>query len=145
MIEVSRSVEIDAPVERVFAFMDDPHNHVTVTPSLAEVRNVEPLEDEGKRLDYTFRMAGVGLDGELVETVHEPDERMVFDMRGQLEGEIDLAFAPVEDGTELTYTGRYELPGRVLSAVAEPFVRRYNERELETTLANVKSHVETGA
>ncbi|WP_436931387.1 SRPBCC family protein [Halosimplex halobium] len=145
MIEVSRSVVIDAPVERVFAFMDDPHNHVTVTPSLAEVRNVESLEGGGKRLDYTFRMAGVGLDGDLVETTRAADERMVFEMRGQLEGEIELAFAPAEDGTELTYTGRYELPGRVLSAVAEPFVRRYNERELETTLANVKTHVETGA
>jgi hypothetical protein len=68
---------------------------------------------------------------------------MVFEMRGQLEGEIELEFAAVDGGTELTYTGRYDLPGRVLSAVAEPFVRRYNERELATTLANVQTHVET--
>jgi len=143
VLEVSDSVVIDAPVERVFAFMDDPHNHVTVTPSLAEVRNVEPLDDGGKRLDHTFRMAGVGLDGQLVQTVHDPDGRMVFEMRGQLSGEIELEFAAVDGGTELTYTGRYDLPGRVLSAVAEPFVRRYNERELATTLANVQTHVET--
>ena len=143
MIEVSESTVIDAPLEVVFAFMDDPHNHVTVTPSLAEARNVEPLDNGGKRLDYTFRMAGIALDGELVETTHEPDERIVFEMRGQLEGEIDLSFEAVDGGTELTYTGRYEVPGRVLSAVAGPFVRRYNERELRTTLANVKTHVET--
>lgn len=143
MIEVSESTVIDAPVEVVFAFMDDPRNHVTVTPSLAEARNVEPLDNGGKRLDYTFRMAGVALDGELVETTHEPDERIVFEMRGQLTGEIDLAFEAVDGGTRLTYTGRYEIPGRVLSAVAGPFVRRYNERELRTTLANVETHVET--
>jgi uncharacterized membrane protein len=144
MIEVSESTTVDAPVEAVFAFMDDPRNHVTVTPSLAEARNVEPLDNGGKRLDYTFRMAGVALEGELVETTHEPDERIVFEMRGQLTGEIDLAFEALEGRTRLTYTGRYEVPGRVLSAVAAPFVRRYNERELRTTLANVKTHVETG-
>ncbi|QPV62389.1 SRPBCC family protein [Halosimplex litoreum] len=144
MIEVSESTVVDAPVDVVFAFMDDPHNHVTVTPSLAEARNVESLANGGKRLDYTFRMAGVALDGELVETTHEPDERIVLEMRGQLTGEIDLAFESLEGRTRLTYTGRYEVPGRVLSAVAAPFVRRYNERELRTTLANVKTRVETG-
>jgi carbon monoxide dehydrogenase subunit G len=145
MIEVSKSVEIDAPVETVFAFMDDPENHVTVTPSLAEVRNVDPLDNGGKRLDHTFRMAGVSLDGELVETTHAENERMVFEMRGQLAGELELVFESSDGGTRLTYTGRYELPGRVLSAVAEPFVRRYNERELSTTLANVETHVVTDA
>lgn len=145
MLELSDSVTIDAPVEDVYAFMDDPHNHLTVTPSLADVRDVEPLDDGGKRLAYTFRMAGVTLDGELVEHTHTENERMVFEMRGQLTGEIDLEFEPVDGGTRLTYTGRYDLPGRVLSAVAEPFVRRYNERELRTTLENVRTHVETDA
>ena len=53
------------PVEEVFAFMDDPENHVTVTPSLAAVRNVERLDNGGKRPEHTFRMAGVSLDSEL--------------------------------------------------------------------------------
>ena len=143
MIEASERIRIDAPVGRVFAFMDDPENHVTVTPSLAEVRNVERLDEGGKRLDHTFRMAGVSLDGELVEVGREPNERMLFEMRGSLSGEIELAFAPADAGTELTYTGRYEVPGGVLAAVARPFVRRYNERELTMTLANVKARLET--
>jgi len=37
MIGASDAVTIEAPVERVFAFMDDPANHVTVRPSLASV------------------------------------------------------------------------------------------------------------
>jgi len=143
MIEVSESIEIDAPVADVFAFMDDPSNHVTVTPSLAAVRNVERGADGRKRLDHTFRMAGISLDGELEEIERSENERLLFEMRGQLSGEIELVFAATEGGTELTYIGRYDVPGRVLSAVAAPFVRRYNERELSTTLANVKTHLET--
>ncbi|MEF8852074.1 MAG: SRPBCC family protein [Haloarculaceae archaeon] len=145
MIEASDTVTIDAPVPDVFAFMDDPENHVTVTPSIAAVENVERLPDGGKRLDYEFRMAGVSLSGELEEVERVEHERMLFEMRGQLSGEIELAFEAVDGATRLTYTGRYDLPGRVLSRVARPFVRRYNERELATTLANVKTHVETDA
>jgi len=145
MIEVSDAIVIDAPVESVFAFIDDPANHVTVTPSLAAVRNVERLENGGKRLEHTFRMAGVSLDGELVQTTHNENERMVFDMRGQLAGELELAFEAVDDATRLTYTARYEMPNAVVEAVARPFVRRYNERELATTLQNVESFLETEA
>ena len=143
MVEVTDSVRLDVPVERAFAFMDDPHNHVTVTPSLAEVRNVEREADGRKRLDHSFRMAGVSLDGELEEVERTPNERMLFEMRGQLSGEIELTFASAGGKTDLTYTGRYDVPGRVLSAVAAPFVRRYNERELATTLANVETALET--
>jgi len=144
MLTVSDSVTIDASREAVFEFLDDPYNHAAVTPSLSDVRAVEPVENGGKRLEFTFGMAGVGLDGELVQTVHEPPERHTFEMHGQLPGEIDLELDTVDDGTRLTYTGSYELPDSVLAAVAEPIVRRYNERELRTTLKNVQTTVELG-
>ena len=142
MVSISESIHIDAPVEAVFEFLDDPRNHAEVTPSLAEVRNIEPLENGGKRVEHTYTMAGVSLDGELVEETHEENERMVFEMSGGLSGSITIETAGANDGTELTYSATYELPGRVLSSVAKPFVRRYNERELRTTLENVKTRLE---
>ncbi|SFC28201.1 Polyketide cyclase / dehydrase and lipid transport [Halobiforma haloterrestris] len=142
MTTASDSIEIEVDVERVYDYLDDPYNHAEVTPSLSDVREVEPLENGGKRLAFTYEMAGVGVDGELVQTVAERNERMTFDMHGPLDGEIDLEFESTEDGTRLTYTGRYDVPGAVLSKVAEPFVRRYNERELRTMLENVKARLE---
>lgn len=144
MVTASSSITIDASPETVFEFLDDPHNHAAVTPSLSEVRAVEPLDNGGKRLEFTYGMAGVGLDGELIQTVHEPPQRHTFDMEGQLSGEIDIELESADDGTRVTYTGAYELPGTVLAAVAEPFARRYNERELRTTLENVKTRIEHG-
>ncbi|MDR5672368.1 SRPBCC family protein [Halalkaliarchaeum sp. AArc-GB] len=140
---MSESIEIETPIEQVFEYLDDPHNHVEVTPSLSSVRNVDPLENGGKRLEFTYGMAGIGIDGELVQTVHDPPRRLRFDMRGKLDGEIDLELAETGGVTRMTYTGTYEIPGRVLSSVAEPFVRRYNERELQTTLEDLKSRLET--
>jgi len=144
MVTVGRSIRIDAPVEDVFAYLDDPRNHAAVTPSLAEVRHVETLDNGGKRVEHTYRMAGVGLDGELVERTHEENERMVFEMRGGLEGEIEIETVEDDGGAELRYSTEYELPGRVLSTVATPLVRRYNERDLRTTLENTKTRLEAG-
>lgn len=139
MVEVSESIQIDRPVEDVFAYLDDPHNHSLITPSLSDIRNVQPLNNGGKRLEHTYKMVGVGIDGELVEQVHEENERMVFEMRGRLTGEIEFTFEERDGGTEVTYSAEYDIPGRVLSKAAEAFVKRYNKRELRTTLENLET------
>lgn len=143
MAAVSESIYIDRPVEDVYAYLDDPHNHSLITPSITDIRNVQPLDNGGKRLEHTYEMAGIGIDGELVEQVHEENERMVFEMRGRLTGEIEFVFEKHDGGTELTYSAEYDIPGRVLSKAATPLVERYNERELRTTLENLKTVLES--
>lgn len=141
MVGVSDTIHVDAPPRHVFEYLDDPHNHVEITPSLVDVENIEPLENGGKRADFVYSIAGVKLEGELVETVHEPDERMTFELRGGLPGEIDISFEPAGEGARVTYAAEYEIPGRVLSRVAEPFVRQYNRRELRTVLENLQTRL----
>lgn len=143
MVSVSESIHVDAEPAAVFSYLDEPQGHVEVTPSLVGVENVEPLDSGGKRLDFTYSIAGVKLNGELVQTVYEPDRRMAFTMSGQLNGEIDVRIEPGDGGSQVTYTGDYEIPGTVLARVAEPFVRRYNKREVGTLLANLKTRVES--
>jgi len=145
MIEVSDTADVTTTSREVFEYLDDPHNHVEITPSLVDVERIEPLENGGKRADFVYSIAGVKLGGELVETIHEPDERMVFELRGQLPGEIDIRLEPTDSGTRVTYAAGYEVPGRVLSRVAEPFVRQYNRRELQTVLANLQARVDGDA
>ena len=128
---------ITADAETVFAFLDDPHNHAAVTPGLTDVRDVERLENGGKRLTYTYRMAGIGVDGEIVQTVHEPGTRMCFELRGRLTGTIDLTFEAVDDETILGYEAAYQLPESLLTAAGAPVFRRFNARQLRTTLDNV--------
>ncbi|CDK39993.1 SRPBCC family protein [Halorubrum sp. AJ67] len=133
----SDTILIAADPATVFAFLDDPANHAAITPGLTDVRDVEPLENGGKRLSYTYRMAGMGIDGEIVQTVHDPPERHVFELRGRLTGTIDLRLAPVESGTELTYAATYGLPENALTRVGAPVIRRFNERQLRAALENV--------
>lgn len=144
MVTISESLHIRAAPDTVFAYLDDPYHHVEITPSLIEVRNVESLDNGGKRADHTFRMAGVSLDGELVEMIHDPPNRLNFELRGQLEGELDFRIASESSGSRVSYAATYTLPGSVLTRVAEPFIRRYNERELQTTLENLRDRLEVG-
>ena len=132
----SDAIVVAADPETVFAFLDDPANHAAITPGLTDVRDVEPLENGGKRLSYTYRMAGIGIDGEIVQTVHEPPERHAFELRGRLTGTIDLRLDPVDGGTELTYAATYDLPENALTRVGAPVIRRFNERQLRAALEN---------
>jgi carbon monoxide dehydrogenase subunit G len=144
MVSVSESIRIDRPVEVVFNFLDEPSNHQVVTPSITEANELERLDNGGKRVAHTYSMAGIDLSGELVETEHVENERLVFDMQGDLEGEIRIQMTSIGDEqTDVTYSADYEIPGRVLSTVAGPFIQRYNERELRTTLENIKTHLES--
>ena len=142
MTAVSESIRIDTPLETTFEYLDDPHNHAEITPSVTNVRNVDRLDNGGKRLDCTYTMAGIGLQTELEQTVHEPNRRMVFDMRSGIDGELELQFTDANGGTEVTYSAEYEIPGRVVRKVVEPFAVKYNERELRVALENLKQRLE---
>ncbi|WP_233127254.1 SRPBCC family protein, partial [Halorubrum sp. SD612] len=133
----SDAVVVAADPEAVFAFLDDPANHAAITPGLTDVRDVEPLDNGGKRLSYTYRMAGIGIDGEIVQTVHDPPNRHAFELRGRLAGTIDLRLEPVAGGTELTYAATYGLPENALTRVGAPVIRRFNERQLRAALESV--------
>ena len=140
----SDAIVVAADPETVFAFLDDPENHAAITPGLTDVRDVEPLANGGKRLSYTYRMAGMGIDGEIVQTVHDPPERHAFELRGRLTGTIDLRLAPVDGGTELTYAATYDLPENALTRVGAPAIRRFNERQLRAALENVAAEFDAG-
>lgn len=143
MVRVSETITIDRPLEEVFAYLDRPENHAEVTPSLETSETVEQLDNGGKRASYVYQMAGITREGHLTETTHEEGERMVFEMSGDITGEIEFSFTAADGGTEVTYAAEYDLPGRVISRVAEPFAKRYNRRELRTTLENLKTRLET--
>ncbi|MFB6127276.1 MAG: SRPBCC family protein [Halolamina sp.] len=141
MVRVSESVTVEAPKETVWEFMDDPHNQPVITPSITAVDDVDQRPD-GKSLDCTYTMAGVDLETTLRTTTYDPGEHVVFEMDGGLEGEIEWRFEAADEGTDVTYAADFAVPGEVMERVVEPLIRRYNERELSTTLANLKTRLE---
>jgi len=143
MVEASATTTVDAPVEAVFGYMDRPENQVEITPSLTRSEPLDELPNGGKRVAYTYTMGGVDLDGEIEAVEYEPESRVRWEMTGDLTGEIMWTFESVDGGTRVTYATTYDLPVPVIDRLAEPFVERYNERELRTTLENLRTRLET--
>ena len=141
MAEASETRLIAKPRETVFAYLDQPRNHATVTPSLESAETVEQLDNGGKRARYIYGMVGITREGYLTETTHIEDERMVFELSGGITGEIDISFVDADGGTAVTYSADYELPGRVLAVVAHPLARRLHSPPLGKTPDNLPTHL----
>lgn len=161
-------VTIDAPIERVFLFMNRPENQARITPALSQVQSLEVLDNGGKRASYVYSMGPIELTGEVRAIEFEPNERIVFEMTGDLSGTIEWTFEPASqtttddeatahdeatdhgenasDRTAVTYSAEYDLPRilslPVVSAIVDRAVTPYNRRQLEATLSNLKQLVE---
>ena len=111
MVIVSRSIHIDAPVERVFALMADPVERARLnpgqTPLVVEIENGAPLHlgsvchyrvQHGRRiLDYRMR-------------VHEfmPNQCIRSTSDSAVPFEVRIETAPEGGGTRLTQTESFE-------------------------------------
>jgi len=150
MATTTESVHVAAPREAVFEYMDRPENQPEITPSLTRSETLERLENGGKRVAYEYEMAGISIEGEVTAVDWVENERIAWRIDGDLEGELEWRFEDEDedgdddedDGTRVTYSAEYSIPVPVLDAVVAPFVRRYNERELRTTLENLRTRLE---
>ena len=141
-MQASVRTVIDRPPEAVFEYMDVPENQARISPRLSGVETVGTLDNGGKRATYTYRLFGLSFRGEVRGVVHDPPERIVFELSGDIDGRIEWEFETVEGGTRVTYTASYDLGlptpvGWLLS----PLAARVNRRELEATIRNLNAHL----
>ena len=141
MAKVERSITINAPVEEVFAYIDDPMNELEWIPSLVEVQDVAGQGVE-TRFRWAYKMAGMRLQGESTNTEHIPNERIVTQSKGDIVSTWTLTFEPHDGGTKLNFVVEYTIPVPVLGKLAEALVLRQNQREADLALANIKDRME---
>jgi len=141
MESIKTQADIAAPVERVFAYLEDPRNDTEWLPSLLEVRNITG-SGEGQRHEWTYRMAGLKLDGESTIVEHVPHERLVMKTKGGAESTWTVQLTPSSLGTRLDLTVDYTVPLPVLGKIAEKVIVRRNAREIEMAAQNIKDQCE---
>ncbi|MEF8773119.1 MAG: SRPBCC family protein [Halobacteriales archaeon] len=142
MFTVEQEIEIEAPPGAVFSFIDDPRNHVKITPGLIDVSDIEALADGGKRAEYRYKLAGVKLTGTVEDAERLPGRKLVQRLDGAIDGTISYDLAEENGATRLTYEAEYSLPDTVIDTVLEPIAEAYNRREAEATVRNMKTHLE---
>jgi uncharacterized protein YndB with AHSA1/START domain len=142
MAKVTRTITINAPVERVFGYINDPTNLPEVWPSMVAVKDVQRLPNGGNRLRWVYKMAGVRLEGLSEDTEVVPNERVVSETKDGIESTITWTFQPEAGGTKVTFEAEYTVPIPVLGKVAEALIVKLNENEAGVLLANLKARME---
>ena len=141
MSTIKKSIQINAPVEQVFAFLSEPTNLPEIWPSMIEVKNV--VAHNGQRsFDWVYKMAGMRFEGHSDMLEFIPNERVVTTSKKGIPSTFTYSYGRMGNACEVTIQVDYEIPNKVLGKLAEPIVRRLNEREATTLLANLKDRME---
>jgi uncharacterized membrane protein len=140
MAKVEKSVTVDAPVERVFAYLKDPMSNLEWLPGMMEVTKVSG-EGVGARFRWVYKMAGIALEGESTALEFVPNQRFVTESKSGIVSTWTWDFAPQNGGTRIDLMVDHIAPIPVLGKLAEGLVVRQNERVLDTALENIRSRM----
>ena len=141
MARVERSIVIEAPVEKVFAYVEDPMNQLEYLPSIVEVKDVTG-QGVGAHYRWAYKMTGLRFEGESTMTEYTPNERMVVEGKGGIASTWTWIFTPEEGGTKVNLTVEYTIPVPVLGKLGEALILKQNKREADTAMANLKAKLE---
>ena len=136
------TVEIAAPIERVFAFDSNPENW---SRTMASLRDLEIVEEtgEGARMRATYKLLGIALDTEMEMTIVEPNEHITVTIESSgMKGEVHNYFSDTAFGTEIAHRADYEFGESLRDRLLEPVAKRYNNRQFKNHLQNTKDIIE---
>ncbi len=142
MATAERSIVIQAPAEKICAFIGEPANLPDIWPSMAEVKDVEPLPNGGHRFRWVYKMAGARFEGASEDVEYVQAQRVVSKTSGGIDSTITWTFVPEAGGTRVTFHAEYTVPIPLLGKLAEVVIARQNEQEGEVILANLKARME---
>ncbi len=143
MIKIEQSVVINRPIGEVFAFVTDYETHLQWQSGIleAKITSEGPL-DVGSQYTYVMQMLGRRLEtaGEITE--HEPPSKHGWKATSGPFPVFQGAFLfeAVDGSTKVTMVGEAE-PGGFFK-LAEPLALRMTQRQLETSLNNLKDLLE---
>ena len=143
MAIVQRNVEIKASPQEIMAQLGDASRWPGWYPRMAEIEIAAPFPDDGGKVAFKVKSAGMSIPITETVTDYQPDELQVLQMDGMLSGRARWELTPEGDGTRLTTTFDYALPGGVFGKIADALmVKRMNGKSLEEGLNNFKALLE---
>jgi uncharacterized protein YndB with AHSA1/START domain len=143
MAIVQRNVQIKASPQATMALLSVASRWPEWYPGMTEIEVAAPFPETGGKV--TFKVRSAGLSMPVTETVldYQPDKLQLLEMEGMLSGRARWELTPEGDGTRLTTTFDYALPGGALGKLADALiVKRLNGKSLEEGLNNFKGLVE---
>ena len=132
---------INAPVEKVFAYLSDPMNELEWFPGMMEVKDVTG-KGVGGRYRFVYKLIGLSREGESTCTEYIPNQRIVTQSKGGIVSTFTWTFKSQNGETELSVVIDYIIPIPVLGKVVEAIALKWMEREADMAGGNIKARME---
>jgi len=144
MAHVEESIVINAPMEKVFARIEDNESYPDWWPNMIEQKRQTPGPlAVGSRSTYKYNMMGAKIEGEVILEIYEPPRRLVARTTGGAAGTFNWRCAPEGAGTHLSVVVDYTLPGSFLGQIADKLVvEKRNKADFEEGLKKLKELIE---
>ena len=137
-------VDIDAPVEQVFAFFDDLDNAPLLNSQLLAISSTEPLENGGRRVEYsTSARSGKPVTATSEHVEYDAPHRTVT--RTEQSGVTTVStreFEAIDGGTRVVASIEWTAPVKHFGRIVEFPLRRPLRDSLEVGLATAKREIE---
>jgi uncharacterized protein YndB with AHSA1/START domain len=143
MAIVQRSVQIKASPQETMALLSDASRWPDWYPGMTDLSITAPFPEKGGKVAFKAKSAGVSIP--ITETVldYQPGKLQLLQMDGMLSGRARWELTPEDDGTRLTTTFDYALPGGAFGRIADALiVKRMNGKSLGEGLDNFKALME---
>lgn len=144
MTVLRKELEVDRPLDEVFAFIGDFVNSAEWDPGVEEARNVtEGPVRVGTRYELVVVFNGRRLPMTYEVTAYEPPHRVVLRGTGSSVNAVDdIRFEPTPTGTRILYTADLRLKG--LLRALEPFVKGRFEETGRQAMAGMRDALARG-
>ena len=143
MAIVQRDVQVSASPQETMALLSDASRWPDWYPGMSDVEIAAPFPEAGGKVSFKVKSAGISMPITETVTEYQPDKLQLLQMEGMLSGRARWEVTPSGDGTRLTTTFDYALPGGALGKIADALlVKRMNAKSLEQALDNFSAMAE---
>ena len=127
-MKFDNEIEIEAPIEYVFAWGTTPDNWLRATPALIDLELIEET-DEGTHYRNTMKLLGRTTTNDELFIINEENFETVsvFDDEN-LKGEMRYTYTETETGTMIRVHGEFEAGSSLFERAIQPVVTRYFNR-----------------
>ena len=144
-MRVERKVVLNAPPEKVYDLVMDPHRleeWVTIHHKLEHAPR--GALEHGDEVTQTMKLAGRKFKVRWTVVENKPCDHVVWEGKGPVfsHARVMYGFEPSGDGTKFSYTNEYDLPGGALGKIAGNTVQRITGKEVDASLQKLKQLVE---
>ncbi len=142
MAILQKEILIHAPVEKVFAFLHDPHHLPDIWPSMVQVKNIQLNALGGYDFEWTYKMGGMHFDGASQCTEWIQNKRIVTKSTKGIESRFVWEYATEGENTRLSVEIEYKIPIPLIGKLAENIIVKQNVHEADNLLNNLKDRME---